>query len=188
MLFMFEKFIAIATGRSHYAIIFFVIFMIVAPVSIFTEYEWLDLLGWSMTIILGMFIFITGIVSLHEGRQSFHWPRTNAKLKSAGLLSHSGTKGGMTYAPSLKCSFVIDGEEYQGTEYDFSASYTSKEKALVKVTEVKKMQPLLVYYKPQDPSINVIHPGIHFVAYVRLLVGVGGVVIPVMSLLGYIQY
>jgi hypothetical protein len=83
---------------------------------------------------------------------------------------------------------VVDGQEYEGTEYDFSSSYTSKEKAQKKVTEIKSMQTLLVHYKPEDPSINVIHPGVHFVAYMRLLVGVGGVAIPILSLLGYIQY
>ena len=56
------------------------------------------------------------------------------------------------------------------------------------MTEIKGMQTLLVHYKPEDPSINVIHPGVHFVAYMRLLVGVGGVAIPILSLLGYIQY
>ncbi|MEH6448385.1 MAG: DUF3592 domain-containing protein [Oleispira sp.] len=185
---MFKQFLAIATGRSHYATLFLVVFMFVAPASMFTEIVWLDTLGWAMTIILGIFIFITGIVSIQEGRQSFHWPQANAKLKGARLISHSGSKGGMTYAPKVTCSFVVDGQEYEGTEYDFSASYTSKEKAQKKVTEIKCMQTLLVHYKPEDPSINVIHPGVHFVAYMRLFVGVGGVAIPILSLLGYIQY
>lgn len=185
---MFDKFLAIATGRSHYSTWFLVIFMLIAPASMFTDYAWLDNLGWSMTIILGIFILITGMVSMQEGRQSFRWPRANAKLKGATLLSHSGSKGGMSYSPKFNCSFVIDGQEYEGTQYDFSASYTSKEKAQNKVIEVKNMLPLLVHYKPEDPSINVIHPGVHFVAYLRLLVGICGIVIPIMSLLGYIQY
>lgn len=185
---MFKKFLAIATGRSHYATLFLVVFMFVAPASMFTEIAWLDTLGWAMTIILGIFIFITGIVSVQEGRQSFHWPQANAKLKGARLISHSGSKGGMTYAPKVTCSFLVDGQEYEGTEYDFSSSYTSKEKAEKKVTEIKGMQAMLVHYKPEDPSINVIHPGVHFVAYIRLLVGIVASAIPIMSLLGYIQY
>lgn len=185
---MFDKFLAIATGRSHYSTWFLVIFMVVAPASMFTEYVWLDTLGWSMTIILGIFILITGIVSIQEGLQSFHWPQATVKLKSATLLSHSGSKGGVSYSPKINCSFVINGHEYEGTEYDFSASYTSKEKAQKKVVKVKNMLPLLIHYKPENPNINVIHPGVHFVAYVRLLVGIGGISIPVMSLLGYIQY
>jgi hypothetical protein len=46
----------------------------------------------------------------------------------------------------------------------------------------------LVHYKPEDPSISVIHPWIHLVAYLRLLVGIGAVVISAMSWLGYIRY
>lgn len=185
---MSDKFLAIATGRSHYATMFLVIFMFVAPASMFTEYKWLDALGWSMTIILGIFIFITGIVSIQEGRQSFRWLRANAKLKSTSLRSHSGSKGGMTYAPKVTCSFVVKGQKYEGTEYDFSSSYTSKDKAAKKISEVKAMLPLLVHYKPQDPRINVIHPGVHLVAYLRLLVGISAVVISAMSWLGYIRY
>ena len=185
---MLDKFLAIATGRSHYSTLFLVVFMVVAPASMFTEYKWLDALGWSMTIILGIFIFITGIVSIQEGRQSFRWPKTNAKLQSAHLLSHSGSKGGMSYTPKINCILLVNGCEYKGTEYDFSASYTSKERAQKKVDEVKIMQPLSVYYKPEDPHINVIYPGVHFVAYMRLLVGACGITIPIMSLLGYIQY
>ena len=56
------------------------------------------------------------------------------------------------------------------------------------MTEIKGMQAMLVHYKPEDPSINVIHPGVHFVAYIRLLVGIVASAIPIMSLLGYIQY
>jgi len=185
---MIKLFLAIATGRSHYATLFLVIFMFVAPASMFTEIDRLDSLGWSMTIILGVFIFITGIVSVQEGRESYSWPQADAKLKSASLTYHSGSKGGMTYAPKIACSFMVNGQEYKGTEYNFSASYTSKEKAQKKVTEVKSMRPLLVHYKPTDPSINVIHPGVHFVAFIRLIVGAGGIAIPIMSLLGYIQY
>jgi len=185
---MFDTFMKVATGRSHYATFYLFIFMIVAPASMFTDYAWLDALGWSMTIILGIFIFITGVVNVQEGRQSFHWPQANAKLKSARLQIHTGSKGGRSYSAKIGCTFIVDGQEYEGTEYDFSSSYTAKDKAEKKVAEVKAMQPLLVHYKPEDPGINVIHPGIHFVAYLRLLLGVAAVVISAMSWLGYITY
>lgn len=185
---MFAKILTIATGRSHYSTLFLVIFMFIAPAAMFTDYSWLDGLGWSMTIILGIFIFITGVVNVQEGRESFRWPRANAKLKSTQLQFHTGSKGGKSYAPKVNCSFIVNGQEYEGTEYDFSSNYTSKEKAQKKVAEIKTMQPLLVHYKPEDPSINVIHPGVHFVAYLRLLIGIAAVVISVMSWLGLIQY
>ncbi len=177
-----------ATGRSHYATFYLFVFMFVAPASMFTDYAWLDALGWSMTIILGIFIFITGVVNVQEGRQSFHWPRVNAKLKSVRLQIQTGSKGGRSYSPKITCTFIVDGQKYEGTEYDFSSSYTAKEKAEKKVTEVKAMEPLLVHYKPEDPSINVIKPGLHFVAFLRLLLGLAAVVISVMSWVGYISY
>jgi hypothetical protein len=185
---MFDTFIKIATGRSHYSTLFLVIFMFIAPAAMFTQYSWLDAIGWVMTIILGIFILITGLVSWQEGRASHRWPRVKVKLKSAHLQAHSGSKGGMSYSPKVNCSFLIDGEEITGTEYDFSASYTSKSKAKKKVDEVKAMNPLLVHYKPEDPSINVIHPGVHFVAFLRVLIGLAAVIISSLSWSGYIQY
>jgi len=185
---MFDTFMKVATGRSHYAMLYLFVFMFVAPASMFTDYTWLDALGWSMTIILGIFIFITGVVNVQEGRQSFHWPRANAKLKSARLQVQTGNKGGRSYSPKIVCTFIVGGQEYEGAEYDFSSSYSAKVKSEKKVAEVKAMQPLLVHYKPEDPSINVIKPGLHFVAFLRLLVGLAAVVISAMSWLGYISY
>lgn len=185
---MLDKFLKIAAGRSHYSTLFLIVFMFVAPAAMFTQYSWLDVTGWIMTIILGIFIFITGLISWQEGRASHRWPKAEVKLKSASLQTHSGSKGGMSYSPKIICTFLINGQEVTGTEYDFSASYTSKSVAKKKVDEVKSMKPLLVHYKPEDPSINVIHPGIHFVAFLRILIGLAAVIISALSWAGYIQY
>lgn len=185
---MFERFLTIATGRSHYATLFLVIYMFIVPAAVFTDYLWLDSCAWFMTIVLGVFILITGIVNIQEGLNSHHWPRAYATLKSASLTFHSSSKGGRSYAPKINCSFMVDNQEYMGVEYDFSSSYGAKEKAQQKVDEIKDMRPLLVHYKPTDPSINVIHPGLHFVAYLRLLLGIAAIIISTLSWAGYIHY
>lgn len=185
---MFKKFLEIATGRSIYGVYFLLLFMIVAPSAVFTDYVWLDSLAWAMTIILGFFIFVTGIVTWQEGKESYRWPQANAKLISTGLKQYRGSKGGVSYAPKINCKFMVDGIRYSGTEYDFSGSYSAKAKAEKKTAEIENLNTLLVHYKPDDPSINVIYPGIHFVVYLRLLLGIGAMFISALSWLGYIRY
>ena len=185
---MADSFIDIATGRSTKVYWFFIPYMFVAPAAVFTDYLWLDHIGWAMTLVLGFFIFITGIVTLNEARASKTWPQTIAKLKSASLGYRSGSKGGRLYYPVVKVEFKVDGQSYSGTEYDFSASAEQKDKAEQKRQEIKQAHPLWVYYNPKNPAMNVIHPGVHFVHSLRLILGLGMMVIVSLSWLGYIDY
>ena len=67
---------------------------------------------------------------------------------------------------------MVNGKEYQGGDYDLSASYSNKTCAQAKVDSVKSMKPLWVYYKPSEPEINVVNPGIHNTHFIRIAVGI----------------
>ena len=186
---MSEGLTKIATGRSKYSTYFLLVFMCVAPLAVFTSYEWLDGIAWIMLIILGGFIFITGIVTRKEATDSNNWPKVEAKLLSTSLTYTSSGSGGTSkrYAPVIKCKFNVDGAEYKGVEYDFSASYTSKDKAEDKVNLIKQMKPLLIHYNPSAPEINVINPGIHTTHYIRIIIGLITVIIPILIWNGIIE-
>ncbi|MFO6424712.1 DUF3592 domain-containing protein [Motilimonas sp. KMU-193] len=183
---MMDGFLKIATGRSIYATHFLLVFMFVAPAAVLTDYVLLDSIAWIMLIILGIFILITGIITRQEAIDSHNWPRVEAKLLSTSLKSNSSSSGGRSYAPEIKCKFRVDNTEYQGTEYDFSASYGAKHKAEAKVQQVKQMQPLLIHYKPSAPEINVIHPGLHSSHYIRIVIGLAAIIMPVLIWSGVI--
>ncbi len=182
-----DAFLRIATGRSIYSTYFLVVLMIVAPAAFFTDYIWLDNLAWLMLVIIGFFVLITGFVTRSDAAKSFRWPRVEAKLKNASFNMHS-SNGSIKYSPKINCTFKVKGKEYNGTEYDFSASYTSKEKAQEKNEKIKAMSPLLVHYKPEDPSISVIYPGTHFVHYLRVITGSATIIIAAMSWIGVIHW
>ena len=184
---MYDSFMKIATGRSAYSISFLLIFMVVAPFALFTDYKWLDTIAWLMTTILGLFIFITGFVTIKEAKNSHKWPKVEARLISASLTWHT-TEGQKRYAPKIHCKFHVGNCEYSGTEYDFSASYTNKLKAEEKLKLVKTMKPLWVFYKPEEPSVNVIQPGIHSVHFVRVIIGAAGMIVALLSWFGLISY
>jgi hypothetical protein len=98
------------------------------------------------------------------------------------------SKGVLSYNPKITCEFKLHDQIYSGTEYDFSANYTRKEKAQNKLDQVKCINKLKVFYKPTDPSINVIFPGIHLVHFVRLIIGLATIVISILSWVGVIEY
>lgn len=180
-------FLKVATGRSGYSLLFLVAFMLVAPAAIFTDYSWLDHLGWFMLIVLGLFILVTGIVTYQEGKDSRQWPTAIASSPRYSLTWHT-SKNSRRYRPKVECTFEVAGQEFTGVEYDFSSNYTSKEKAQALLDEVKLIQPLTLHYKPTDPTVNVIYPGPHFVHYARVFIGVAMMVIGALSWMGVIRY
>lgn len=184
---MSDDFIKIATGRSKYSTYFLLIFMCVAPAAVFTQIELLDQIAWIMLIILGVFIFITGIVTRQEAKDSNNWPKIEVKLLGTSLKSISSSSGGRSYAPDIRCKFIVGGSEYKGTEYDLSASYGSKSQAEDKIALIKQKKPLFVYYKPSAPEINVINPGVRFSHYIRIVFGICTVVTPLLIWCGIIE-
>ena len=182
-----EYFLKLALGRTVHSTYFLLALMVICPWAFFTNSEWLDQLAFSMLIVIGLFIFITGWVTFNEAKASHHWPSVKSELDWIGLKSHRSSNS-TSYAPDIRCFFDVKGVIYQGTEYDFGANFTSKSKAEAKKKEVEEMSPLVIRYKPNDPSINVIYPGVHLVHFVRLLMGPIVMGVSLASLLGYIVW
>ena len=176
---MSQIFVEIVTGRNKISICFLLIFMFLAPVAFFTNYPILNGITWIMLIILGFFIFTTGIITRKEAKDSYNWPKEKAHSLRCSL-NYTTNNNVKSYIPVIKWKFNVGDKEYEGAEYDFSASYTSKDVANEKLDSVKSMMPLMVYYKPSDPSINVINPGVYTVDYVRFILGAMMVVMPIL--------
>ena len=176
---MSKMFVEIVTGRNKFSICFFLIFIFLAPIAFFTNYLILNGLAWIILMILGFFIFTTGIITRKEAKDSYNWPKEKAHSLRCSLnyITNNNVK---SYIPVIKCKFNVGDKEYEGVEYDFSASYTSKAVANEKLDSVKSMAPFMVYYKPSDPAISVINPGVYSVHYFRYIIGAMMVVMPIL--------
>ena len=75
---MSKMFVEIVTGRNKISIYFLLIFMFLAPVAFFTNYPILNGIAWIMLMILGCFIFTTGIITRKEAKDSYNWPKEKA--------------------------------------------------------------------------------------------------------------
>jgi len=182
---MSKVFVDIVTGRNKYSIYFLLIFMGIAPVAVFTDYPLLSGIAWIMLMTLGFFIICTGIITRQEAKDSYDWPKEKAhSLKCS--LNYTTNNGVKRYIPVIRCKFNVGNKEYNGAEFDFSASYTNKDIANAKLDLVKNMMPLMVYYKPSDPAINVINPGVHTTHYLRFICGALMIILPIFICSGII--
>lgn len=182
----YKIFMAIAVGRSKYSTFFLLVFMVVAPAAVFIRNDTLEFIAWLMLCILGLFVTISGIITFKEAQDSHLWPKALANVKKIHLSRASSNN---LYAPVIECTFEVDGKTYNGTLYDFSSSCSSKSSAEQKLEEIQEIaSTLMVYYKPSEPSINVIKPGVKLVHYLRLLIGPIMMIIAILSHLNIIIY
>ena len=93
----------------------------------------------------------------------------NVRCTLDSRSSSSSNSGGSNrvYGPVIKCFIIVNGIKHDGTSYDFSDSYGARIVAEEKINEIESIKDnLSIHYKPDDPSINVIHPGVKFVHYI----------------------
>tara|TARA_Y100001960_G_scaffold333722_1_gene440533 strand:+ start:6056 stop:6544 length:489 start_codon:yes stop_codon:yes gene_type:complete len=159
--------------------------MVVAPLAVFTDYIWLDKVGLVMLAVLGFFIIFTGYYGRKEAKASLTWPMANGILERASLKYHRSNNS-TSYAPDIKVAFEVLGKEYTCITYDFSSSYTRKDIAQAKIDELKQQQNIIVYYNPEDPTVNVHKPGVHITHFILMVIGLGALVGSLGILFGYI--
>ena len=171
-----------AVGRTIYSYLFLLAFCIVVPLAIFAQVRALFDVAWVISIILGIFIFTSGVVTTKEAYQSKLWPTVTVSDFECSLNIHSSK-----YSPSVECLFEVNGEIYSGTQYDFSDSYSSKASARMKIEKVKNRRYIEVYYNPLNPSMNVLNPGVRVVHFLRLIIGAAIPIICFLFWQGYLS-
>lgn len=146
---------------------------------------------WIMTLFLGIVIFIVGIVTSMEAWQSPSWSRTKAKLTECFVKKISDSEGS-SYAPGVVYQFRVGDRHYYGSSYDFSDFFSSRIAANQKIESLQESVDqegyIDIYYKPDEPDLNVIYPGVHPIHGIRLIFGLALIGIPLLTLFGIIQW
>ncbi|MGD1922209.1 MAG: DUF3592 domain-containing protein [Pleurocapsa sp.] len=146
--------------------------------------------AWIMTFWLGVVIVIVGIVTSIDACQSHSWSRVRAKLTKYDIKRNSDSDG-TTYELSIMYQFKIGDRNYRGTNYDFSDFAGSLASAERKIESLKQLVDeegyINVFYKPSDPELNVICPGIHPIHGIRLVFGLALMVLSLLTLWEIIQ-
>lgn len=146
---------------------------------------------WIMTFLLGIIIVIVGIVTSIDAFQSTSWSIIRAKLTACKVKKISDVDGS-TYKPLVVYQFRVGDRHYFGSNYDFSDISGSQITATRKIESLNKLVDsegyINVYYKPSEPELNVIFPGIHSIHGIRLVLGLVMMVISFLTLSGIIQW
>lgn len=179
----------IATGRSIYSTWFFILWSFSIPFAFIFRPPWLILYAWAGALVMGLFILVTGIVTLTEARASHNWPKTRAENLKLGVQRRHGSRGGALYTPNIQCQFNVGNESFRGTRLDFGDRWSSEAWARQKVTELEQRKDCLqLYYNPKDPNLNVIYPGVRFVHYLRIWLGMIVLVIASLGISGRLDF
>ena len=182
---MFNKIIVEITRGKVFPCIFLLCYSVVLPLAFIQQNPLMIRIAWWMSLALGLIVILHGIVSWIDAYQSKNWPRVKAELKQC-LVRYS--QSDEVYKPVVKYEFYLKSKKYTGRHIDFSDMYGSKASAEAKVNRVKdRADDLYVYYKPNDPTLNVIEPGIHTIHPIRLVFGIAVTVISILGIVGIIK-
>jgi hypothetical protein len=127
--------------------------------------------------LIGTIIALVGLNMFYTWYKSENWPKAQAKVVSAEIATHRGSKGGSTY--SLKGSFTYDyeGRSYTGQQFEIesgSSSAYDEKRAMLDTLQaaIAEDKPLEAFVNPEDPSEAFIFR--HVSMGMMLFVGIGG--------------
>jgi hypothetical protein len=88
------------------------------------------------------------------------WPQVPCTIVHSGVSSHSGNKGGTTYAVEVLYRYQFNGKKFASSRYDFmagsSSGYDSKQDIVRTLPARKKT---VCYVDPADPEYAVLNRG-----------------------------
>lgn len=99
------------------------------------------------------------------GKGSQSWK----KIKGVVDLS-SIDRAGNDYCPKIIYRYTYNGKEYINDTYTFLGTTSfSKKKAINTAQKYKTGEAITVFINPNNPSISVLVPGVHFFQYLALI-------------------
>jgi hypothetical protein len=155
--------------------------------------RWLKIAGGLFFLVGGIWTAVSMREEVVDGVASAGWPTAPATITRADVGSKrasSGRRGRDTthYFPVVEYSYTVHGQSYTGARYRFSPeTSTDRDDAQRLLAQLQSADPVLVRYKPADPSTSVLVPGIGAWWYVlfggAILAAVGGLVFAAIHLL-----
>lgn len=142
-------------------------------------------------IILGLGLVTVIVVgySILRGQKSRGWPNVSGSILSSRISVHESTDddGSTTtnYGVALLYRYSVGGQEYQGTRRTFTDVNTSSRARAEKILATYPQGgSVTVYYDPQKPSTSVLVPGVSWISYLFLALGLAFLLFGLAGALG----
>ena len=185
---MANKLIQIVTASRSFAGIYIFSFIGVIAASIVTRGDpvWVNT-GWLMLAMLGLFVTLGGIASLQMASASPYWSKTTARVVNSGISQYNTRSEGssVVYSPMVEYEYEVAGQSFTGDCIDFSSYSGSQRQAQQILDDIGvNREYMQVYYAPKNPAMSVILPGLRFVHFLRLFVGIAMILVGSVAVTG----
>ena len=129
--------------------------------------------------------------SILRGQKSRSWPSVAGSILSSSISVHESTdEDGSTttnYGVDLLYRYSVSGQEFQGTRRTFIDVHTSSRSRAEKIlAKYPQGSSVTVHYDPQKPSTCVLEPGVGWVSYLFLALGLAFLLFGLAGVLGLI--
>ncbi len=129
-----------------------------------------------VALVVALGVGFNGVEHILNGQASPHWPTVKGEINRCDTVQRRGQRN-QYETTELSYSYEVDGHKYLSRTLSFGPSPSPSDKAL---KQYQNGQSVTVHYKPENPSIAVLQPGLKsgsytmaMVAGVALLVSLG---------------
>jgi len=145
-------------------------------------------MAWFSGLVYGSIFAVVGyyivahlaMAPYHLGQESKSWPTVQGKIIHSAMARSTSSQGKTTYSPNIQFTYQVDGKGYQsnqvGVEPGPGASSSSDPSDVSETVARYPVGKLVtVYYKPSEPALGVLQPGVSTVTW--WLLDAGGLLI-----------
>jgi hypothetical protein len=112
-------------------------------------------------IVIGAVTFFFGVRGLHRAWESAEWPVADGMIKNSAVEYKSSDDGGGTYFAEVFYQFAVDGKTHSGNKVAFGDYGSNKPSHAQKIVNRYPIGlRLQVHYRPSDPDVCVLEPGV----------------------------
>jgi hypothetical protein len=117
----------------------------------------LRLIGFFFAAVGALFTYLMWLGPWLELRQSASWLEVPCVVQTSGIKTHDSSEGGPTYSIEMTYRYVVDGDEFIGTRYNFTTSSSNARAWRERVVAAYPPgRSTICYVNPKDPLDSVI--------------------------------
>ena len=119
----------------------------------------------ALFVIVGIAVLPYGIRNLKDSLSSRSWPTTNGIIEHSSVESHSDT-----FHADILYTYTIGSTNYTGTRVSLSDYGTGGPSHARRISHrYPEGETVLVYYKPLNPEVAILEPGLRLPAIIIIL-------------------
>jgi len=131
----------------------------------------------------GLLFTTVGINGIVRASESTGWPSVQGKVMKSSVerersRDQSTRRSRTTYRARVEYRFTVDGSEFRGDRVAYGDHGGKRKHAQRIVSRYRKGEVVAVHYKPEDPRVCLLEPGLKAQAFLMPFIGLIALLIP----------